>query len=133
VHEVTRTFYAEENEERFELPQGDGYATVIDTGHEVWIAEVWVRPGSRRGGLGGLLLKTVVARHAGRVIALSAEPFDTSRHPQRPGPGAAQLAAWYERHGFRRDGGHRMVRPPPRHAAADEKEEGERPVRGVKP
>jgi GNAT superfamily N-acetyltransferase len=115
VPAVTRTWCPEENEEHFELPgsdgQADGYANVIDRGREMWIAEIWVKPGRRGDGLGAVLLQAVLDRHAGRALALSAEPFDPSQPHQRPSLDDAQLTAWYERHGFRSDGGHRMVRP----------------------
>jgi GNAT superfamily N-acetyltransferase len=113
VPAVTRDYCPEENEEHFEIPgtgeQADAYANVIDCGHELWIAEICVRPGRRGDGLGSVLLRAVIDRHGSRPIALSAEPFDPAP-PPRPGLDAGQLTAWYERHGFRRDGVHRMIR-----------------------
>jgi len=114
VPAITRDYCPEENEEHFEVPgsdgeEADGYANVIDCGHELWIAEIRVRPGRRGDGLGTVLLQAVIRRHGGRPIALSAEPFDPAP-PPRPSLDGGQLAAWYQRHGFRRDGGHRMIR-----------------------
>jgi GNAT superfamily N-acetyltransferase len=106
------------NEERFDLYRGGrsvGYATTIDCGHEVWIAELCVDPDHRRHGLATTLLEAIFSRHAGRVLALAAEPFELSeRRPARSTEmlSADELAAWYARHGFRRDGGTRMVRRP---------------------
>jgi GNAT superfamily N-acetyltransferase len=106
------------NEERFDLYRGGrsvGYATTIDCGHEVWIAEVYVQPDHRGLGLATTLLEAIFSRHAGRVLALAAEPFEwPDRHPVQPAQmvSADELVAWYARRGFHRDGGHRMVRWP---------------------
>jgi GNAT superfamily N-acetyltransferase len=106
------------HEERFDLYLGGrsvGDATTIDCGHEVWIAELYMHPDHRGRGLATSLLEAIFCRHAGRVLALAAAPFERSeRSPARPAKmlSADELAAWYGRHGFHRDGGHRMVRHP---------------------
>lgn len=108
--------YPELNEERFDLQIGGGsvgYAATIDCGHEIWIAELWVHPGHRGQGLAASLLDAVFARHVGHVLALAPEPFeehDRTGAPAPAGPTADELAAWYARLGFRRDGASRMVR-----------------------
>jgi GNAT superfamily N-acetyltransferase len=83
----------------------DGYALVADLGDRDWLMELWVHPAVRRQGIGGQLLARVLADRAGRGLALEARPFELKEAiPGEPAPDAAQLAAWYERHGFRCDG-----------------------------
>jgi GNAT superfamily N-acetyltransferase len=110
AHPVTHERFAEENEHRFELAGHAGYATAIDQGHWVWIAELWVHPDRRGDGCATALLEAVIAHYAGRVLALSADPF-AATNDEAAGLTAGQLAAWYARHGFRPGAGQRMTRP----------------------
>ena len=116
-HGVTHERFDDENEDRFELAGNAGYATAIDQGPRVWILELWVNPEHRGQGGATALLEAVIAHYAGRVLALSAEPITMTNH-EPAGPSADQLAAWYTRHGFQRDGGHRMTRLPGDHRAS---------------
>jgi hypothetical protein len=112
AHPVTHQRDDEENEDRFELAGSDGYATVVDQGYRVWILEFWVPPGQRGDRHATALLEAVIAHFTGRVLALSAEPFRWD-DDEPPGLDAAQLAAWYARHGFSSDGQrHQMTRLP---------------------
>jgi GNAT superfamily N-acetyltransferase len=110
-HAVTYERFDAENEDRFKLAGHAGYATAIDQGYRVWILELWVDPDRRGHGCATALLEAVIARYAGRVLALSAEPITITNH-EPAGPSADLLAAWYTRHGFQRDTGHRMTRLP---------------------
>lgn len=102
--------FEELNEDRFELPAGAGFATVVDQGHRVWLMELWVHPGRRGCGLASVLLAAVLAGYPGRVIALAAEPFRWA-DDEAPGLPADELASWYARHGFRPGPGDYMERP----------------------
>ena len=105
---VTFRWLEEESEGRFEV---DGaYATVTDQGARVWLLGLWVPPGRRGRGHARALLEAVIARFAGRVLCLSAEPFEVD-DDEPAGLDAAALAAWYTRHGFQ-PGGDLMVRFP---------------------
>lgn len=69
---IIRSYCPDENEEHFEIRSSGwpaGYASVIDCGQEIWLAELWVRPGFRGRGLARALLRAVLARHAGRTVA----------------------------------------------------------------
>ncbi|MGH3403346.1 MAG: hypothetical protein ACRDRJ_12750 [Streptosporangiaceae bacterium] len=73
---IIRSYCAEENEEHFETRSFGwpaGYASVIDCGREIWLAGLRVRPGFRGRGRARALLR---GRHAGRTVALSAQPFE---------------------------------------------------------
>lgn len=105
---ITREWFPEDNEDRFEARDGGtviGYANVIDIGHEIWIAELRVDPAHRGHGIARGLLAAVIAACGHRDMALSVCPFE-------PGLPAEALAAWYARHGFRPAGPNgRMYRP----------------------
>jgi GNAT superfamily N-acetyltransferase len=117
-HTVIHERFEDENEDRFELAGRAGYATAIDQGRQVWIAELWVHPDRCGQGRATALLEAVIAHYAGRVLALSAEPFGMTEDGAA-GLSADQLAAWYARHGFRRNEGHRMTRPRARLSITD--------------
>jgi GNAT superfamily N-acetyltransferase len=107
-HTIAHDHCPEQNEERFELitrGASIAYANVIDRGHEMWIAELWVHPDHRTHGFGTCLLKALLSRHRLRPIALSPDPFED-------GPDTDTLASWYARHGFRYRTRDSMVRSP---------------------
>jgi predicted GNAT family acetyltransferase len=117
THAVVHTCHPEINEERYDVyvdGQAVGYAATTDRGHDVWVLELTVHPDYRGRGHASALLDAVRVRNAGRVLALSCEPFHCTAWPRtqlNDELSTDALAAWYTRHGFHPDEGTCMIRP----------------------